>query len=406
MDNPLINHDDIHHDQESQDEIMKKITEEKLFAAANDAANQHQEFYHGSAGSDGSDVEQSDAEDDSISSSSGDDSSSYEDDEEEDDDEEYEDDDESDDDDTEDQSDESNDHCHFDDLEEFQQQFTQSSSFSLSLRLKGATLPSPTTSLSSSSSSLKLVTCDFISDDEDEEDSETASLNVELVDALRSTAQQLSVGGNVKLHTPWWFNNEDESHIKAILQAYADHLELDAHNRAVIRAPKSFIGRVHRRIVINDHATFKTIDTVKVYQWTLQPIGLPLDPSRDNYVILTTWDRESGMPTHFETQAVHSMQRYWHDTQSMCSKQMLQQGQSFLFCSPVFDSRDQYRFWVDSVKYPIEYLVGRSTRHPSIQPRFPLLCHSSNIYSHSLIPHLKISSSSTCSDDINDCVTA
>ncbi|KYQ91320.1 hypothetical protein DLAC_08266 [Tieghemostelium lacteum] len=207
---------------------------------------------------------------------------------------------------------------------------------------------------------------------------------------------------------PTWFGNEDEQMIKLILREYQDYLfrehEIESEDQC-IRSPKPFIGRVHRR-PIQFHSSdceFVTLDTVKVFRWDIQPIGRPLKIHK-SFVFLTHWDVDSGLPVRFQKILSLSNKDLWqreykstltpssssNSLSSMISCSSATSSSrlnSYIYCSPIFDSDSEYQYSVHSDKYPIDYLPRSS---PKLARRrnfsHPSLLLTSHIYSHSLIP--------------------
>ncbi|GAM24202.1 hypothetical protein SAMD00019534_073770 [Acytostelium subglobosum LB1] len=185
---------------------------------------------------------------------------------------------------------------------------------------------------------------------------------------------------------PWWLNFEDENHIQAIFKEYAEFLQLENEIKRIKRAPKPFIGRIHRRVLqfSDNQPDFLTVDTVKLFRWDIQPLGRQLNPYKTQ-LLLTTWDKESGIPTHFKTIESLSMNSYWMEV-SCTTKSVLQS--SYIYCSPIFDRMDNYRYSVSDQKYPVDYLLPESESDHRLHPykrHSPSLVLSSHIYSHSLI---------------------
>ncbi|EFA78860.1 hypothetical protein PPL_08328 [Heterostelium album PN500] len=203
--------------------------------------------------------------------------------------------------------------------------------------------------------------------------------------------------GPTAVSVPCWFDNEDEDHIQSIIKEYGNYLQLDNEIKRIRRAPKPFVGRIHRRILQfganKHHNEFMTIDTVKVYRWEIQPIGRPLKPCK-TVLLLTTWDKESGFPIQFQPIESLSMKEYW--MQASCSSNILQS--SYIYCSPIFDRIDNYRFSVGTEKYPIDYLPS-SPQLSVKRSSSPSLILSSHIYSHSLIPQNHFLLKDTSNDD-------
>jgi hypothetical protein len=186
------------------------------------------------------------------------------------------------------------------------------------------------------------VQCD--SEQEDESDSESDASEVEYD---LSSDDDDSADAFATAQPPFWFSYEDPDQVAEIINIYTATLRLDQEQKACVRAPPPFVGRVKRVQVEN--SLFTTLDQVSVYTRDLRPLGISL-PFRCDVWFLTTWDVDEGVPLRFFEVTKKELIEFWQAR--ACGEY------SYLYCRPVYNSKCQWKCEASSYDSPIVYTAA------------------------------------------------
>jgi len=185
---------------------------------------------------------------------------------------------------------------------------------------------------------------DLDSEEEKEDDDEEDYENTSGYDYNDSEEEDNDLDNSSCHDVPFWFSHEEADQINEIMNSYTVTLKLDEEIKSCIRAPPPFVGRVQRIHVDND--LFTTLDQVSIYKRELTPLGITLPAVRDVW-LLTSWDVEEGLPLRFFEINKDSLLEFWQ-TKAIGEH-------SYLYCRPVYNTKQGWDFTVSPQDTPITY---------------------------------------------------
>jgi hypothetical protein len=148
---------------------------------------------------------------------------------------------------------------------------------------------------------------------------------------------------------PFWYLSESPDHLAVIVQNYNHKILKDNSIRCDCRRLPQFIGRIHRSPVKeaskNGKPSFQTFDKIDVYQRDIRPCGSLLTKLSTAYV-LSSWDSD-GIPYNIEVLANEQI--------SSWRRKIIKKSDSFIYCLPVWESRTEFKFCVESEEHEVGY---------------------------------------------------
>lgn len=189
------------------------------------------------------------------------------------------------------------------------------------------------------------------------------SLEDDSIDGLYSSSDDdedfddtLENKDNESEHLPFWYSNEEPSHIARIIKSYARLLDVNAPSSPVhdFRRLPSFVGRIERQPVMGavhceeeeeEQDEFTTLDVVQIYRRDIRQVGSTVSLLEEK-TLLTSWD-EDGVPVRFHLLKDPEEIEYW-------TKRSLVEQASFVYCEPVWRSNVEFFYEVS----PERKLVG------------------------------------------------
>jgi len=139
----------------------------------------------------------------------------------------------------------------------------------------------------------------------------------------------------------FWFNNEEEDHLKYVWKQYMKSLKVEQKCRCF----DVFIGTIKRQKVEN-FEDFMTLDKVDTYKRDpARPLGETMPFSEALYV-LTTWNSE-GEPINIKELNKSNDLEIW--------KNRLCKNVSYILCNPVWEKGNEYYFSVSKKDKSVGY---------------------------------------------------
>lgn len=159
-------------------------------------------------------------------------------------------------------------------------------------------------------------------EEEEEEDGEDSDLESEVSDDDLPSEEETSAA---PISLPFWYSYEDDDQIKGIIEETTKFLGLDKEAAKCVRAPPPYIARIKRTWVRPPGCKeFQTFDRVCICERTNVAPGKEFPRIRKEY-LLTTWDREEGLPKNFVRCTPQKQKRLRECCMTHCS---------FLYCIP------------------------------------------------------------------------
>jgi len=147
---------------------------------------------------------------------------------------------------------------------------------------------------------------------------------------------------------PFWFAQEEPVHVSITIGHYFNFMKIqNACPLSDCRRLPCFVGRVER-CPVRSSVGFKTLDRVAVFRRDIRQIGSALTLIEEKWV-RTSWDIECGLPLNSKMKALDEKKtKKW-------KKRILDLPSSFMYCLPVWESKTEFKFFVETEEHDVSY---------------------------------------------------